>query len=151
MKNILLACLCTMTLMISVAQTPKVISRLEIIDVKSEKRVVVKQFEEKIEAPNWTPDGKYLVYNCNGLMYKIAVAGGESILINTGKVINCNNDHVLSADGKLLAVSAKYPSELSQAYVLPFTGGEPKMVTINTPSYPARVFARQQTACLLWG
>ena len=41
------------------AQQQKTISRLEIIHVRSEKRTVVKEFDFRIEAPNWTPDGRY--------------------------------------------------------------------------------------------
>lgn len=116
-------------------QNPNVISRLEIIDIKTRERVVVKQFGYNVQAPNWTPDGKYLVYNSKGLMYKIPVAGGEPELINTGTVRECNNDHIISADGSLLAISARGPAGSSQVYVLPFTGGEPELVTEKSPSY----------------
>ncbi|MBP3704196.1 MAG: PD40 domain-containing protein, partial [Clostridia bacterium] len=42
------------------------ISILEIYDVETGEREVVKEFEYLIEAPNWSPDGKSLVYNSNG-------------------------------------------------------------------------------------
>lgn len=135
MKTILLSCLYSMFIMMSLAQTPKVISRLEIFDLNTNKRVVVKQFNEKIEAPNWTPDGQFLVYNCNGLIYKIPITGKEPKLINTGSIKDCNNDHVLSSDGKFLAISAKGPTNQSQVYVVPFIGGEPKLITPKGPSY----------------
>ena len=117
------------------AQSQKTISRLEIIDVKSKKRTVVKEFDFKISAPNWTPDGRYLVYNSGGLIYKIPVTGGESEVIHTGSITNCNNDHVISTDGQILAISTGGPSSKSQIYTLPFTGGEPTLITPNWPSY----------------
>ena len=112
-----------------------VISRLETVNVKTLEREVVKEFQGRIEAPNWTPDGKYLVYNSGGLIYKIPVEGGEPEHISTGSVVGCNNDHVISADGKLLSISANGPASHSQIYVLPFEGGEPRLVTLKGPSY----------------
>ncbi len=119
----------------SFGQNQKVISRLEIIDIKTRERVVVRQFDYNVQAPNWTPDGKYLVYNSKGLMYKISVTGGEPELISTGTIKECNNDHIISADGSLLAISARGPAGGSQVYVLPITGGEPDLVTEKSPSY----------------
>jgi TolB protein len=116
-------------------QSQPVISRLEIYDVKTKERTMVKQFTGRIEAPNWTPDGRFLVYNSSGLIYKIRVQGGEPEQINTGTIQGCNNDHLLSADGKLLAISARGPAGSSQVFVLPFTGGEPRLVTSQGPSY----------------
>jgi TolB protein len=117
------------------AQQQKTISRLEIIDVRNKNRTVVKEFDYRIEAPNWTPDGKYLIYNSGGLLYKIPVTGGESEVIYTGNITTCNNDHVISTDGQILAISARGPSSKSQIYTLPFAGGEPKLITPNAPSY----------------
>lgn len=117
------------------AQDPAIISRLEIYDLKNKTCSVVRQFTDRIEAPNWTPDGKYLVYNSRGLIYKIPVTGGDPEIINTGSINTCNNDHVISSDGNLLAVSARGPLGKSQVFILPFSGGEPKLVTLKAPSY----------------
>jgi TolB protein len=116
-------------------QTQPVISRLEIYDLKQKVHTVVKQFTGRIEAPNWTPDGKFLVYNSGGLLYRIPIQGGEPEPINTGTIRGCNNDHLISADGKLLAISARGPASSSQVFTLPFTGGEPTLVTSQGPSY----------------
>jgi TolB protein len=116
-------------------QSRPVISRLEIYDVNTKERTVIRQFIGRIEAPNWTPDGKFLVYNSNGLLYRIPVQGGEPEQINTGTIRGCNNDHLISADGNLLAFSARGPAGSSQVFVLPFTGGEPRLVTPLAPSY----------------
>jgi Tol biopolymer transport system component len=116
-------------------QSQKIISRLEVMDIKTGERKLVKKFDGRVEAPNWTPDGKYLVYNSEGLIYKIPVYGGEPELINTGRIKSCNNDHMISADGNLLVISASGPAGSSQIFILPFAGGEPTLVTQKGPSY----------------
>lgn len=116
-------------------QAQPIISRLEVYDVKTKSRTVVKRFDGRIEAPNWMPGGKFLVYNSGGLIYRIPVAGGEPVQIDTGTIKGCNNDHVISADGRLLAISARGPAGSSQVFHLPITGGEPTLVTPQSPSY----------------
>ena len=46
-------------------------SILEIYDVETHQRTVVAEMDYCIEAPNWTPDGKALIYNSNGCMFRI--------------------------------------------------------------------------------
>ena len=48
------------------AYAQKVTSVLEILDVSSGQRTVVREFPYLIEAPNWTHDGQWLVYNSGG-------------------------------------------------------------------------------------
>ena len=85
-------------------QSSKVISYLEIYDMETGTHQVVKEFPFLIEAPNWTPDGKWLVVNKEGRLYRIAPDGsGELEDINTGTINQCNNDHVISADGRWIA------------------------------------------------
>lgn len=110
-------------------------SKLEIYDLTTHKRTVVYDTPDHIEAPNWTPDGKFLVFNSKGLIYKIPVKGGIPEKINTGMATNCNNDHVISSDGKQLAISHNTKDRGSVIYILPFAGGEPRQVTPNGPSY----------------
>jgi len=117
-------------------EKPKVVSILEILDVTTGERTVVKEFPYLIEAPNWTPDGKWLVYNSGGKIYKISPCNPEeSLLINTGFATSCNNDHVISADGKYLVVSHHAEDGHSKIYTLPFEGGTPQLVTPIGPSY----------------
>jgi tricorn protease-like protein len=68
-------------------------------------RTIFKEFEYVIEAPNWTQDGKYIVYNTQGHMFTYEPATGEIKQINSGFAIDYNNDHVLSPDNTQLAVS----------------------------------------------
>jgi WD40 repeat protein len=112
--------------------------RMEIINVADGKRKVIYEKNGRFEAPNWMPDGKRLLFNMDGLLYKIPVGGGEIENISTGTVKNCNNDHGISFDGKLLAISSSGEGTIgkqSAVWVLPLTGGQPKLITENTPSY----------------
>ncbi len=113
-------------------------SRLEIVDVFTGARKVVHESEGRLEAPNWMPDNQRLLYNEKGLLYTIPVGGGTPEVLNTGSVNRNNNDHGISFDGKMLAISSSrqgMPGGGSSVYVVPLKGGEPKLVTSETPSY----------------
>jgi TolB protein len=112
------------------------LSILETVDVHSGIRTVLKEFDYVVEAPNWTQDGRYLVYNSRGHMVLYELATGEIKEIDTGFAIDCNNDHVLSPDNTQIAVS-HFTNEdaISRIYILPLTGGSPVLVTEKGPSY----------------
>jgi Tol biopolymer transport system component len=117
---------------------PRVTSILEVYDVTTGTRRVVREFNTRMEAPNWTPDGKYLVYNSGGLLYKISpdIAGDQPVQINTDFINSCNNDHVISVDGKFIAISASpVETRRSMVYTVPFEGGVPQLITPVGPSY----------------
>jgi TolB protein len=109
-------------------------SRLEAITVPGGERRVVYETRDHIEAPNWSRDGRTLIYNGGGRLFAISVAGGKPSAIDTGTATRLNNDHGLSRDGKWLAISHQ-PAESSLVYVLPARGGEPRQVTALGPSY----------------
>ncbi|MDR0907830.1 MAG: transporter [Rikenellaceae bacterium] len=114
-------------------------SRLEIYDTESGTRIVFKEYPYLIEAPNWTMDGKALVYNSEGKIFRVEITDPAiDVQIPTGDVERCNNDHVLSVDGTGLAISSSSPKEggwLSRIYVLPLAGGTPRLVTPEGPSF----------------
>jgi TolB protein len=113
-------------------------SRLETIDIASGERRVIFQGPGRLEAPNWMPGGKQLLFNQGGLLYTIPVSGGKPEKLNTGSVSANNNDHAISFDGKMLGISSHrdgLPGWGSTVYTVPITGGEPKLVTPSTPSY----------------
>jgi Tol biopolymer transport system component len=113
-------------------------SRLEIMNVFEGKRKIIYEEPGRFEAPNWTRDGKSLIINKDGSLYKIPVAGGTLEAINTGDVKRNNNDHVLSFDGKWIGISSHrdgMPGGGSTVYVVPAAGGTPRLLTEKTPSY----------------
>jgi len=111
-------------------------SMLETVDVHTGVRSVLKEFDSVIEAPNWTRDGRRLLYNSRGHLYTYELATGAISEIDTGFAIDCNNDHVLSPDNAQIAVS-HFTNEdaASRIYILPMQGGSPRLVTEQGPSY----------------
>ena len=112
-------------------------SNLEILEVASGHRETIYKVPYSIQAPNWTPDGKSLIFNdAKGLIYRFDLAGRTPTPINTGTVTNNNNDHVISFDGKMLGLSS-FVRDLggSIIYTVPIGGGTPKQITPKGPSY----------------
>ncbi len=117
-------------------QRADVYSMLEVYDMNTNQREIVAEFDRVIEAPNWTPDGQSLIYNSLGRIYRFDLDSRESRLIDTGYVASCNNDHVLSPDGRLLGISAwTAEDQKSRVYIVPITGGTPRLITPVGPSY----------------
>lgn len=112
-------------------------SNLELMDVASGNREVIYKVPYSIQAPNWTPDGKSLVFNdAKGLLYNFDLVVRKPVQISTGSVTSNNNDHVISFDGKMLGLS-NYVKDLggSVIYTVPIGGGTPKQITPKGPSY----------------
>jgi hypothetical protein len=107
-------------------------SNLEIMDVSSGHREIIYRSAHSIQAPNWTPDGKKLIYNSKGHLYNYDLSSNSITPLNTGFAVNNNNDHVLTFDGTLLGISNHNPDDgrTSALYYLPTEGDSlPKMVT----------------------
>ena len=122
----------SMLLFSGLASAQKVTSYLEILDRTTGNRTIVQEFPYLVEAPNWTLDGKWIIYNSGGKLYKISPDHPtEPELLQTGFADNCNNDHVLAADGKRIAIShGTKEDRASRVYILPLTGSEaPVLVT----------------------
>ncbi len=114
---------------------PVLESTLETIAIASKDRRVVYHTRDHIEAPNWSRDGTYFLFNRGGRIYTFPVAGGEPELRDTGFATGCNNDHGLSPDGTQLAISDQSQERKSLLYILPAGGGTPRRVTRLGPSY----------------
>lgn len=109
-------------------------SDIQILNVETGNSRIIYQSPLSLQAPNWTKDGKYLIYNSNDLLYKFDLKTNTPVVLNTGVAVHNNNDHVLSFDGKWLAVSngEKYGSI---GYVVPAIGGDARKITPTGPSY----------------
>jgi TolB protein len=114
-------------------------SKISIYDLESKTVRVVYEADKLWEAPNWFPDGKYLLANSGGALYRFVLdasgkAQPEKLALDAA--YECNNDHGLSPDGKLLAFSARYgSSQESQVFVAFSDGAKPLLITPNHPSY----------------
>jgi TolB protein len=112
-------------------------SDLEVLDLATGLRRTIYHVNDSLQAPNWTRDSKALIYNRNGRLYRFDLKTLVSTEINTDFAIRNNNDHVLSFDGKMLAISHHVSEEQNQSnvFTMPVTGGKPKRVTKVGPSY----------------
>ena len=111
------------------------VSEIIVINSDGSNRQVIYETGDLIEAPNWTADGKWLVYNGDGRLFKISPDGREGpIRINTAPIENINNDHCLSPDGKTIYIS----SNDGHLYAVPIDGGTP--IKISNDQDPARRF-----------
>jgi regulation of enolase protein 1 (concanavalin A-like superfamily) len=110
---------------------------IELLDVDSGKRTPVIRSDRPIQAPNWTKDGRFLIYNVDGLLYRLELATGKSSKLDTGLATANNNDHVLSFDGKRIGISHHSVEDKDESiiYTLPVKGGKPRRVTAKGPSY----------------
>ena len=114
-------------------------SRLEILDAGTGQRRVVHASAAHFEAPNWSRDGKSLLYNQEGRIYRLPLDTLTPRVLDTGRVTANNNDHGISFDGKWLALSSHTEQDGtkagSQIYVVGIDGGEPVKITEQAPSY----------------
>jgi TolB protein len=112
-------------------------SNLEILEIASGKRNIIYSVPYSIQAPNWTKDGNYLIFNDDkGLINRFDLSSKAVAIINTGTIKNNNNDHVISFDGNMLGLSSSVNAlGGSIIYTVPLGGGTPRQITPKGPSY----------------
>ncbi len=120
-------------------------SRMEVLDVDTGLRRILYGSPAHFEAPNWSRDGAFLLYNQDGRIFKLPLENGRPldaaapVELDTGDVRANNNDHGISFDGKWLALSSHTAQAGrkagSQVYVVSVQGGQPRKVTDQAPSY----------------
>jgi Tol biopolymer transport system component len=102
-------------------------SELTVINADGTGRDVIFAVDDAIiEAPNWHPDGDYLVFNAGGEIWRINVDGSGLKKIETGTIRDLNNDHVLSPDGKTIYLSNQSDGAL---YSVGIEGGTPRKIS----------------------
>ena len=115
---------------------PTLYSTLETLPISSADRQVAYIAQGRFEAPNWTRDGAAFLFNRDGHIERLAVAGGKPAVLDTGFADRCNNDHGQSPDGTELAISdSSQEDHGSRVYIVPIAGGAPRRITKNAPSY----------------
>ena len=128
------------------------INTLETISVRSGDRRVVHVVTQpgRIEAPNWFPDDTNTLYfNSGGRLYKVQAEPPGTppnpnrlktpVPVDLGILTRINNDHGVTADGTMWAISdasqtvdGKRPSLI---YKVPVAGGAATRLTDTGPSY----------------
>ncbi len=98
--------------------------------------VVVWSVQGHAEAPNWSRDGKTLIFDEDGKIMTVAADGGTPGPLPIGDATRCNGSHGLSSDGTLLAITcATTGKPEARVYIVPIVGGTPRLVTANPNSY----------------
>lgn len=112
-------------------------SHIEVMDIENGHRKILYSEPVSLQAPNWTLDGKALIYNSNGSLYRYDLQTNKPEKINLDFANKNNNDHVISFDGKMLGISHHSAEDggKSMVYTVPITGGVPKKITTLGPSY----------------
>jgi TolB protein len=117
-------------------QPPKYRSKVTIYNLSSRNSKTLYETDGIVEAPNWSRDGKWLLINSGGKLYRLPLDDPKPQQIAIGDEYRANNDHDLSRDGKWLAFSASSPSSRqSQVFVSAADGSGVKLLTPTAPSY----------------
>ncbi|HWE85245.1 MAG TPA: hypothetical protein VG267_09900 [Terracidiphilus sp.] len=88
--------------------TPKYRTNFVIYDVQKKATATLFTIDGEWHAPNWTPDGMYIVSDMGGSLYRIPVSGansGKPEKIYQGEKMTLTNDHAVSWDGKQIAIT----------------------------------------------
>ncbi|MFN7919381.1 MAG: hypothetical protein U0Q16_04745 [Bryobacteraceae bacterium] len=120
------------------APRPQFASKVVIYTLADKSTRVVFEAKEVFEAPNWSRDGKHLLVNSGGRLFRIPADGatGGAEPLNVDPSLRCNNDHDYSPHGRYLAISASSPaSRQSQVYVADADGSNHRLLTPAAPSY----------------
>lgn len=113
-------------------------SSLQIVPIEptSRRGTMVYTAQGRFEAPNWSKDGSSLVFDQDGKIMIVPVDGGTPRALEIGAAVHCNGSHGFSPDGKWLAISCGMPEKPeSRVYLVPVSGGPPRLVTEHANSY----------------
>jgi len=122
------------------AAHPRYRSKITVYDTVARAQKTIYTHEDIVEAPNWSRDGKFLLVNTGGNLYRLPVDAAEPAKLEPIELgaggYRCNNDHDLSRDGKWLAFSASTPSShASQVFLANGDGTGAKLMVETAPSY----------------
>ncbi|MWV49065.1 biopolymer transporter Tol [Rathayibacter sp. VKM Ac-2803] len=110
---------------------PRQLCRIRVHDVETGVATTVFESDSVlVEAPNWSPDGSFLVVNGDGGLFRLPLDGGglESIPLD-GVPDELNNDHVLAPEGGIAYVSARD----GHLYAVALDGSAPARRLTATP------------------
>ncbi len=109
-------------------------SVLCIWDVAARAERVVLEVDGRIEAPNWHPDGDWLLVNGDGRLFCVPLDKPVLIPVDTGFATRCNNDHGFSPDASRIVIS-HHTDRGAEIFMVAAGGGTPQPVTALAPSW----------------
>jgi TolB protein len=114
-------------------------SRMFVYDLRDGSSHQIYTADSIWEAPSWSPDGKYLIANSGGVIYKLTLTPDGTVERRNLAIpenYRCNNDKALSPDGTKIAFSATVsPNKGSQVFLADADGTNIKLMTQDVPSY----------------
>ncbi|MGD0646623.1 MAG: hypothetical protein ABR971_01435 [Acidobacteriaceae bacterium] len=115
-------------------------SKVYVYDLRDSSSHLVYSADQIWEAPNWSPDGKYLILNSGGAIYKLVLKKDGTAETPQKLAIpanfQCNNDKAISPNGRMIAFSASVaPHKGSQVFLANADGTDVKLMTEDSPSY----------------
>ena len=115
------------------------ISRLQFWDIHTGQARLVLETDRHIEAPNWSPDGSYLLVNGEGRLFRVPLSAPALLPVPMDMPADaargCNNDHGISPDGQTYILSSHHEGDGSVIYTMPSAGGDIVRITPNAPSW----------------
>jgi Tol biopolymer transport system component len=90
------------------APRPKYRTHFMVYDVQKKTTKTILTVDGEWHAPNYSPDGKFFVSDMGGSLYRIPLSGdkaGKPEKIDISQKMMATNDHALSWDGKLIAIT----------------------------------------------
>lgn len=112
---------------------PEVSSHLTLVAPDGSKRRVLYDTTDAIEAPTWSPDGRWLVFNGDGQLWRLRTDGsGSPEVIDLGGVTDASNDHLVAPDGQTVYFSAQ-----ARIYTVPLQGGVARQIAAKLPGQAA--------------
>jgi TolB protein len=104
---------------------PKYRTHFVTYDVETKATIMLFTLDGEWHAPNWTPDGKYIVSDMGNALYRIPVSGADKgkpeKTYESAKMV-ATNDHALSWDGKQVAdtvIKLPMPAKIRGAADIP--------------------------------
>jgi Tol biopolymer transport system component len=94
------------------ATPPKYRSHFVVYDLSAKTTRTLFTLDGEWHAPNFTPDGLFIISDMGGDLYRIPVSGaraGQPEKINLSRKMEATNDHSLSWDGKQIAITGITP------------------------------------------
>lgn len=104
---------------------------VRIASVTGESTLLYSTHRILLEAPNWTLDGRSLILNGDGKLWRLDITSGTLIEIPLGGIPDLNNDHVLAPDGESIFLSAND----GHIYRAPLLGGRAERITEDDGSF----------------
>lgn len=126
------------------AAAPKYRTRFVVYDLRNKTATTLFTVRGEWHAPNWAPNGRYIVSDMGGALYRIPISGGDKgkpEMIYANPHVTFTNDHALSPNGRRIAVTGialpipakiRTPSDLrNPLFIMNSDGGDAHQIHLG--------------------